>query len=795
MFDMQDLGIKHCRITKSKEWPMQIADKSTQTFAIHINGIVQGVGFRPFVYKLATSLKLTGTVSNSGDGVHIMATGNASSMTDFIHRAQAEAPPMADITSITSEKVATPCNHTQFFIIDSQHQDKATVPITPDIATCSECLQEINNPYNRRFGYPFTNCTNCGPRFTIVEKVPYDRPYTSMRHFPMCAQCEQEYNNPLDRRFHAQPNACPTCGPQLSWHDQNGQEIATDDCIGSAAQALIEGKIVAIKGLGGFHLAADATSTEAVALLRLRKKRPEKPLAIMVRNQEKAKLFCTISEKETGLLTSPQHPIVLLKKKGNHLLADNLADGLGVLGVMLAYTPLHALLLDHPSGPDTLVMTSGNAAGEPICTQNQEALRRLHNFADYFLLHNRNIVTRVDDSIARVTGGKVRLLRRARGYSPVPIPLAQTADILACGAEMKNTFCIVRNNEAYLSQHIGELSNLACFDFYTESISHLQTILEFTPQTTACDLHPDYPSTRYANRLQVTSCTPVQHHHAHTCAVMAEHKLEQTVLSVVLDGTGFGDDSTIFGGEIYIADRKRYHRAGRLSHLPLPGGDKATQEPWRMALALLFQNSGHQKCTQQTLPHWLQAVDEYKRNTIGQMLEKGINSPLTSSCGRLFDAVAALIGTCLYTTYDGQAAMLLEQQAQSYATAQAAQNKVPSTHYNPGLTKINDLWVLDALPLAQWILEDLNQKISPKEIAYRFHWWLIHGIGKLVERVRKKYKINTIVLCGGSMQNKILFEGLDTLLREKKCMVYSGEKIPVNDGGIALGQAYIAGAQ
>ena len=774
---------------------MQIPDKSTQTLAIHINGIVQGVGFRPFVYKLATSLKLAGTVSNSGNGVYIIVTGSISSLTDFTQRVQLEAPPMADISSLATEELPTTHTHKQFDIVDSQHQSTATVPITPDIAICSDCLQEIRDPHDRRWGYPFTNCTNCGPRFTIVEKVPYDRPNTSMRHFPMGAHCEQEYNDPLDRRFHAQPNACPTCGPQLSWHDQNGQEIATKECIGSAAQALTEGRIVAIKGLGGFHLAADATSTEAVALLRLRKKRPDKPLAIMVGNEEEAKRFCTISKSESNLLTSPQHPIVLLEKNGTHHLADNLADGLGVLGVMLAYTPLHALLLGHPAGPDALVMTSGNPTGEPICTQNREALQRLQSFADFFLLHNRNIVTRVDDSIARITGGKTRLLRRGRGYSPVPIPLlAQTSDILACGAEMKNTFCIVRNNEAYLSQHIGELSHLACFDFYTESIRHLQTILECTPQATACDLHPDYPSTRYASRLQ-TNLTPVQHHHAHTCAVMAEHGLEQPVLSVVLDGTGFGDDSTIFGGEIYIADRKGYQREGHLSHLPLPGGDKAAQEPWRMALALLFQSFGSQGLNLQTLPSWLQTVDQYRRDTIGQMLEKNINSPFTSSCGRLFDAVAALIGTCLHATYEGQAAMLLEQQAQSFAVEQQVRTRESSISYKPGLTKSENMWVLDALPLAQWILEDLNQEISPQQIAYRFHWWLIHGIGMIVEKVRKKYKINTIVLCGGSMQNKLLFEGLDTTLRGKKLMVYSGEKIPVNDGGIALGQAYIGGAQ
>lgn len=772
---------------------MQPTDNTRQTLAININGIVQGVGFRPFVYKLATSMGLYGSVANAGDGVRIIATGSSSSLHSFTRKLQEKAPPMASITSFTTEECSIPTATEGFSIIHSHRSHQASVPITPDIAVCSDCLQEIRSPGNPRHGYPFTNCTNCGPRFTIVERVPYDRPHTSMRHFPMCPQCQQEYDDPLDRRFHAQPNACPICGPQLSWHDASGILLDTTNCIEAAALALADGQVVAIKGLGGFHLAADASSPEAVHRLRQRKNRPEKPLAVMVRDLAMASRYCDVDEIERDLLLSPQQPIVLLRQKTAGNLAPNLAPGLGVLGVMIAYTPLHALLLDTPLGPDALVMTSGNLTDEPICTDNEEALERLQSLADFFLLHNRDIVTRVDDSVARVMGKKVRLLRRGRGYSPVPMPILATADILACGAEMKNTFCIVRNNEAYVGQHIGELSNPDCLDFYSESIAHLQTILECHPHAVACDRHPDYPSTRFARKLQ-GELTPVQHHHAHAAAVMAEHRLDGEVISVILDGTGYGDDSTVFGGEIYLANRNSYRRLGRLAHLPLPGGDQAVREPWRMATALLFQAGLLSRDIRNNLPSELSSVPVEKIELLVQMLSKHIHSPLTSSCGRLFDAVAAMLGICHEASFEGQGAMLLEQAAQLHLNRGSSAFAPDEEKYRPTVDVHDGLRVLNSLPLAQWIRGDLQQGVSLEQIAYSFHRWLIRGITLLVERVQRQYMVNTTVLSGGCMQNKILLEGLEQTLRKAGFAVYSGELIPVNDGGIALGQAYIAGA-
>jgi len=766
---------------------MQPIKKTIKTVAITINGIVQGVGFRPFVYREAVALGVTGTVSNSGDGVHITASAPPEKLDLFTWRLQHRVPPVATIASfeVTPQ---TEQAFEDFTIAKSHHQDSATVQITPDICICNDCLAEIRDRTNRRYQYPFTNCTNCGPRFTIIEKVPYDRPNTSMRKFPMCAACRQEYDDPLDRRFHAQPNACPECGPSLSWHNNRGQAIATESPITAAARALRSGKVVALKGLGGFHLAVDGFSTSSVARLRKRKNRPAKPLAVMARDLETARKYCFISDQEEELLCSPQHPIVLLGKKQTHELAANLADGLGVLGVMLPYTPLHALLLETPECPDVLVMTSGNATDEPICTHNAEALERLQHLADFFLLHNRDIVTRVDDSIARIMHGKVRLLRRGRGSSPVPIRLKATADVLACGAEMKNTFCIVRKNEAYLSQHIGELSHIKCYDFYTESIDHLKTILEFTPQLVAHDRHPDYFSTRYGRRLDASRCA-VQHHHAHTAAVMAEHQITRPLLSIILDGTGYGDDNTIFGGEVYIAERTSYQRRGHLEHLQLPGGDWAVAEPWRIGLSLLYQHFGREGVKEERLPAWLAEINHEKRRVICQMLEKGMNSPLTSSCGRLFDGIAALTGTCLFSHYEGQAAMELEHQAELCAVRDDLKS------YPVEVSTTEDISIIHTAQLIRHIKRDLDTRVETPLIAYRFHQWLVSSLVFLVLELKKETGLDAIALSGGSMQNKLLFEQLATALEDHNFTVYSGETIPVNDGGIALGQAYIAGAR
>ncbi len=773
---------------------MKSADNYTESLRITVHGVVQGVGFRPFIYRLAHSLDLNGFIINSGDGVRILINGTPEALQSFTTRIQAEAPPVARIVTLQTEKSNEPVPDGGFTIKASDASTKSITQIAPDIAACNDCLTEINDPDNRRFQYPFTNCTNCGPRFTIVKKIPYDRPNTSMRNFELCPECSKEYNDPLDRRFHAQPNACPQCGPSLTLHDAEGRPIYSKDILSFVLQTLLDHKIVAIKGLGGFHLAVDATSQTAVTTLRKRKNRKSKPLAIMVKDVAAAKMICKISTLESELLTSPEHPIVLLNKKNTASLAQDLAAGIGALGIMLPYTPLHHLLLNQPTSPKALVMTSGNLSDEPICTQNDEALERLRGIADFFLLHNRDILTRVDDSVARVAAGKPRLLRRARGFSPVPIQLQhKTKNILGCGAEKKSSFCIVRNQEAYISQHIGELTSPECLDFYTESIDHLQKVLESDITHTACDLHPDYLSSRYAGKLDLP-CSQIQHHHAHTGAVMAEHGLDETVMSVILDGAGYGTDATIFGGEIYLADRKKYTRMGRLSHLPLPGGDKAAKEPWRMALALLYQTDGPEAIDDANLPSWLRAIEPQKRLVIGQLMQKQINSPLTSSCGRLFDAVAALVGLCIQSDYEGQAAMMLESQADLSANKpETATASNQGNIYKPALIKEADLWIIDSTALVPLILNDLKSNVPAGLISYRFHCWLIDSICNMLVSLRKTNKIKNIILSGGCMQNKLLLEGLNNQLIRNDFSVFTGEMVPVNDGGIALGQAYIGG--
>jgi hydrogenase maturation protein HypF len=765
----------------------------TSALRISVHGIVQGVGFRPFVYRLAHRLGLAGTVTNNGVGVSVHISGPPSLLDQFVCALREQAPPPARISRLEVQPAEVLPLDAPFCILPSQRSDRPSTQIAPDMALCSDCLADILDPSNRRFGYPFTNCTNCGPRFSIVERVPYDRPNTSMRVFPMCEACSREYRDPLDRRFHAQPNACPVCGPQLSWHDHEGRLIAGNG-LTLAARALGEGGVVAIKGLGGFHLAVDGCSEAAVALLRTRKNRPGKPLAVMVRNLKTVNRFCWCSPEEAALLSAPEHPIVLLKQRQGSGLAAGIAPGLGVIGVMLPYTPLHHLLLRQPETPAALVMTSGNRSDEPICTGNEEALRRLRGLADWFLLHNREIVTRVDDSVARIMDNKVRLLRRARGYSPVPVLLREpAADILACGGEMKNSFCLVRNNEAYLSQHIGELTNTENFDFYRESVDHLHAVLEARPERVACDLHPDYLSSRYAHGLPLP-CREVQHHHAHIGAVLAEQGIAETVLGVVLDGAGYDEAGAVLGGEIYRADRSGYTRVARLSHLPLPGGDRAATEPWRMALALLHQGLGADGLAEKRHPAGLLTIAPEKKQLLGQMMAKGLNCPPTSSCGRLFDAVSGLLGLCLVSEYEGQAAMLLEHQASlaASATNAASIQAYPST-LRQEHDQWHDLWLIDSAPLAALILSDLVASLPIPVIALRFHLWLVESLCAALEQARQQTGITAVVLAGGCMQNTLLFTTLSERLRGRQFTVHAGELVPMNDGGLALGQAYIGG--
>ncbi len=753
---------------------------------INVRGIVQGVGFRPFVYRLAHELGLVGSVINDGDGVEILLAGPELLVHSFVERLRGEAPPAARIVHLDVQPSADLPENDSFVILPSRCGKPSSTPIAPDMAICADCLAEISDPLDRRYRYPFTNCTNCGPRFSIVERIPYDRPNTSMRIFPMCEACSREYHDPLDRRFHAQPNACPVCGPQMSWHDGVGM-LLDGDSLNHCARALADGQVVAIKGLGGFHLAVDGTNEAAVQRLRARKHRPAKPLAIMVRDLETARRFCRISAAEAELLQSPEHPIVLVERISGSPIADSVAPGLEVIGLMLPYTPLHHLLLREPGVPEVLVMTSGNRGGEPICTGNDEALRRLHGLADFFLLHNRDILTRVDDSVARIMDGKVRLLRRGRGYSPVPILLAQpTADILACGGEMKNTFCIIRQQEAYLSQHIGELVNTETYAFYQESINHLQAVLERVPEQVARDLHPDYLSTRYAQGRS-HHYRAVQHHHAHIGAVLAEQQLSGSVLAVVLDGNGFGPDGSIFGGEIYRADRRQFTRLGHLATMALPGGDRAALEPWRMALSLLYTLLGDQAFQPHHQPRALRGIEQSRQQLLGQMLAKKVNCPPTSSCGRLFDGVSALIGLCLVSQYEGQAAMLLEQQA-ALATNDAALGRYPVV-----MTKIDEQLVIDSSTMVAGLLEDLAHSVAVSVMARSFHLWLVDSLVQSLIPFREATGLDQVVLAGGCMQNKLLFERLCQSLRADGFTVHAGELVPMNDGGLALGQAYIGG--
>lgn len=759
-----------------------------ETLHVFVHGIVQGVGFRPFVYRLAQRYGVTGNVRNNEEGVAIVASGLPEALHAFVAALESDAPPAARINRIDIHPVEEAANdqiEQSFHILPSCTGQRPSTQIAPDMAVCADCLREILDPADRRYQYPFTNCTNCGPRFSIVSQVPYDRPNTSMHRFAMCADCSREYYDPLNRRFHAQPNACPVCGPQLSWHDCTGRAVA-GDCLKSAALALANGQVVAIKGLGGFHLAADACSAQAVTLLRHRKNRPSKPLAIMVRDLETAASFASINAAEAALLCSSEHPIVLLACRKKTALAAEVAPGIGTIGIMLPYTPLHALLLAQPTTPKALVMTSGNRSDEPICIRNEEALQRLQGLADWFLLHNRDIVTRVDDSVARIMAGQVRLLRRARGFSPIPVALpAATADILACGAEMKNSFCIVRNSEAYLSQHIGELTSTESYDFYQESIEHLQQVLGFVPEQTVCDQHPDYLSSGYAHARHA-HCQKVQHHHAHIGAVMAEQNVSGPVLGIVLDGAGYSGDGTVYGGEVYLADRNGYARLARLSHLLLPGGDQAAAQPWRMALSLLYQHLGEQALSAEFQPPALLAIEQTHKQFIGQMMLKGLHCPQTSSCGRLFDAVSALLGLCLYNDYEGQAAMLLEEQAMS------AGDEVPSA-YPVTLTTEAGVLIIESSPLAALICADLTAAVPAAVIARRFHQWLVDALETVCVELREQTGIDRVVLSGGCMQNRLLLETLIRQMHTRGFSVHAGALVPMNDGGIALGQAFIGG--
>ena len=778
---------------------------------ITVTGIVQGVGFRPYVYRLATECGLTGSVHNDGRGVEIDVQGERAG--EFVRRLPIEAPPLVLITDIRTEE-CPPFAATDFRIEASDSAAVTSAMIPADAATCEDCLRELLDPTDRRHRYPFINCTNCGPRYTITRSIPYDRPFTSMNIFPMCERCAAEYHDPSHRRFHAQPNACADCGPQLLWR-RNAQlhgedvDLEGDAALRAALRDLCEERIVALRGLGGYHLAADARSERAVHLLRLRKHRYEKPLAVMLRDLDAARLLCEISDEEAALLTSAQRPVVILRQKAGNGIAPSVSLDNPTLGVLLPYTPLHHLLLQGEC--DALVMTSGNMSEEPICTDIDDAEHRLAQIADGFLHHNRDILQRCDDSVFRVIAGEARPVRRARGYVPRPVLLrADAPPVIAVGAELKNALCVTKGRAAFLSQHIGDLENLETLGFFEETLAHLLKIYAIEPRAIAHDLHPDYLGTQWARgrlggsaagRFADLPRFAVQHHHAHLASCLAEHGLADPSIGIILDGTGYGTDGSIWGGEFLVGNAAGFTRAGHFAQLPMPGGERAAREPWRMAFAAMHALHGAKAA--EAFPEWTSRRSTQEIDAALFSLETGENAPVTSSCGRLFDAVASLAGLSDIAHFEAQAAIALEFAAGdrslpaypfSIDGAARGTEAAPSAHGNTDSLEDMPI-VLSFLPAIQEIIHDMRIGKSAVEISARFHAAIVEGCTAVVDRIAVSTGLRTVALSGGSFQNALLLRGVQNTLRQKQYTVLTHTQTPSNDGGIALGQAVIAHAQ
>lgn len=761
-----------------------VQTKVTKLAKISVRGVVQGVGFRPFVYRLAQEQNLKGWVRNTSGSVEIEVEGNEETINNFLINLRMKAPPMARIERVEAT-FYPPNGYTEFQILKSLSQEGKYQLVSPDIATCVDCKREIFCPTDHRFRYPFTNCTNCGPRFTIIDDIPYDRPKTTMHKFEMCPECQREYDDPLDRRFHAQPNACPKCGPSLELVDGNGNPIECNDVIKAAGQLLKAGKILALRGLGGFQLACDATDEEAVNLLRSRKRRPAKPLAVMVDTLEAIKKHCLVSPDERKLLQSPECPIVLLKwRHSSSTISPAIAPNLKYLGVMLPYTPLHHLLLRAAGLP--LVMTSGNLSEEPIAKDNDEALTRLRGIADYFLLHNRDISSRYDDSVYMVEG-KPQAIRRARGYAPYPIFLPfKSKQILACGAELKNTFCLTKDEHAFLSQHIGDMENEETLGHFENTIEFYERLFRVEPEIVAYDMHPEYLSTKYA--LQVgsergLSLIPVQHHHAHIVSCLVENEVDGPVIGVAFDGTGYGTDGTIWGGEFLLADWRSFRRVGHLEYVPLPGGEAAIKKPYRMALSYLYTLLG-EGFSLDGLP--FSKLNPTELEIIRQQLRRKINSPLTSSAGRLFDAVSALVGVREEIDYEAQAAIELEMIAPNEV------DEFRSNCYPFSIVEHQGMRVVKLGELFSMIVQDVKNRVSISIISLKFHNTVAQIIARMCKLIARESGITQVALSGGVFQNRLLLKLATSALQREDFGVLTHHLVPCNDGGISLGQAVIA---
>jgi hydrogenase maturation protein HypF len=752
--------------------------------SIRVEGIVQGVGFRPFVHALANRLGLDGWVGNDAQGVFIEVEGAEETVRAFLDALATEAPPLAVIESVVAERMTT-VGETGFAIVSSQAAGERQALISPDTATCEDCRAEIRDPTARRYRYPFTNCTNCGPRFTIVKGVPYDRPLTTMADFPMCPACAAEYHDPSDRRFHAQPVCCPACGPRLVLCHPDGRPPPVGDAIVATAERLAAGEIVAIKGLGGYHLAVRADQEEPVARLRARKHREEKPFAVMVADLETVRRLCFVGPSEAELLESPRRPIVLLRRRPGAPIAEPVAPGNRFLGVMLPYTPLHDLLAAELGMP--FVLTSGNLSDEPIAYRDEDAFDRLGGIADCFLVHNREIHIRTDDSVARTFRSRPLLVRRSRGFAPQPVPLPWVfpRPVLAAGAELKSTFCVAKERHAFVSHHIGDLENYETLRSFTQGIEHFCRLFDIRPEVVAHDLHPEYLSTKHVHdlaegELSGVELTGVQHHHAHIASCLADNGEDGPVIGVAFDGLGFGTDGTIWGGELLVADLAGFLRVGHFAPVAMPGGAAAIREPWRMAAAYLESAFGGQ------VPERLGVVarNQERWGSVVRLARSGLSSPLTSSAGRLFDAVAALLGVRDVVNYEGQAAIELEQRA----------DPEEAGAYPVTIERGEELCLVGA-DLIRAVVAEQQSGVGVPVIAARFHNGLAKAVVETCRLLREQHDLSTVALSGGVFQNLLLLEKTLAGLEQHQFRVLLHERVPPNDGGISLGQAAVAGAR
>ncbi len=768
---------------------------------IQIKGIVQGVGFRPFVFALAEKSALKGRVLNNAVGVLVDVEGDENKIAQFIKQLQTNPPPLSQIESVERSSNLATKNFRDFRILTSETNGAKFVSVSADIATCADCLREMFDPKNRRYRYPFINCTNCGPRFTIIESIPYDRERTTMRDFEMCEACRAEYENPLNRRFHAEPTACADCGPKLFLTDSAGNEIAESGIVERAQMLLSKGKIIAVKGIGGFHLACDALDAEAVEQLRRRKYREDKPFALMAGSIDVVREFCFVSSEEEKLLLSGSHPIVLLEKKLDAKIPPSIAPTGNHLGFMLPYSPLHYLLFENLEQP--LVMTSANISDEPICYQDKDACDRLRHIADYYLIHNRRIHIRTDDSVVRVMeNGKWKMenkesakskiqnpkskivLRRSRGYAPAPLKTSFKFEkqILACGAELKNTFCLTRDSYAFIGHHIGDLENLETLKSFTGGIEHYKNLFNLQPEIVAYDLHPEYLSTKYALALDEKLIKiGIQHHHAHIASCLTDNEIDGKVIGAAFDGSGFGTDGKLWGGEFFVADFLDAERIAHLEYVPMPGGAKAIREPWRMAAVYLQKTFGDEFLNLK-IP-FVQNLDRRVWAVIRQMISAKTNCPETSSAGRLFDAVASLLGLRNAVNYEGQAAIELEAIAERDLTE----------GYEFEIDAQSNL--IKAENVIRRIVEDLLDGVSAPVISAKFHNGAARLIATVARNIRSERKLNRVTLSGGVFQNALLLENACRMLKENGFEVFTHSRVPTNDGGISLGQAAIANAR